>query len=130
MNLKPNNQQLHVFCDFFEKNYILQNCKFPPSTWAEFSNSLIRTANACVSFHSKLNNMFYSLYPNIFQFLEFLKNVQYDIYIKMHSSNQTKKRRATVEKEDYINEIMRQYEDNIITRLEFIEKLAYINLPV
>jgi len=48
----------------------------------------------------------------------------------MRSSNQTQIRRKAVEKEDYIREIMRQYEDKIITRLEFIEKLAYKNLPV
>uniref|UniRef100_A0A2S2NXU0 MULE transposase domain-containing protein n=1 Tax=Schizaphis graminum TaxID=13262 RepID=A0A2S2NXU0_SCHGA len=130
MDIKPNNQQLHDFCNFFEKNYILESCKFPPSIWAEFSNSLMRTTNACESFHSKLNSMFYSSYPNIFQFLEVLKNVQTDVYIKMRSSNQTQIRRKAVEKEDYIREIMRQYENKIITRLEFIEKLAYKNLPV
>jgi hypothetical protein len=63
MTIKPNNQQLNAFCDFFEKNYILQSSKFPPSIWAEFSNSLMRTINACESFHSKLNSMFYSSYP-------------------------------------------------------------------
>ncbi|KAE9521880.1 hypothetical protein AGLY_017687, partial [Aphis glycines] len=129
MDIKPNNQQLHDFCNFFEKNYILESCKFPPSIWAEFSNSLMRTTNACESFHSKLNSIFYPSYPNIFQFLEVLKNVQTDVYIKMRSSNQTQIRRKAVEKEDYIREIMRQYEDKIITRLEFIEKLAYKNLP-
>jgi len=74
--------------------------------------------------------MFYSSYPNIFQFLEFLKNVQTEVYIIMLSSNQTQIRRKAVEEEDYIREIMRQYENEIITRLEFIEKLAYKNLPV
>jgi hypothetical protein len=119
-----------MLCDFFEKNYILQSSKFLPSIWAEFSNSLTRTTNACESFHSKLNSMFYSLYPNIFQFLEVLKNVQTDIYIEMHSSNQTQKRRVTMEKENYIHEIKRQYKDQVLTRLEFVEILAYKNLPV
>lgn len=90
----------------------------------------MRTTNACESFHSKLNSMFYSSYPNIFQFLEVLKNVQTDVYIKMRSFNQTQIRRKAMEKEDYIREFMRQYEDKIITRLEFIEKLAYKILPV
>jgi len=31
ISIKPNNQQLHDFCNCFEKNYILQSCKFPPS---------------------------------------------------------------------------------------------------
>jgi hypothetical protein len=130
MIIKPNNQQLNAFCDCFEKNYILQSSKFPPSIWAKFSNSLMRTTNACKSFHSKLNSMFYFSYPNIFQFLEVLKNVQTDVNIKIRSSNQTQKRRMTVEKENYIHEIMRQYKDQVITRLEFVEILAYKNLPV
>jgi AAA+ ATPase superfamily predicted ATPase len=95
------------FVTFFKKNYILQNNKFPPSICAEFSNSLMRTTNACESFHSKLNSMFYSSYSNIFQFLEVLKNIQIDVYIKRRSSNQTQKRQITVEKENYIHEIMR-----------------------
>lgn len=33
------------------------------------------------------------------------------------------------EKEDYMREIMWQYEDKIITHLEYIEKFAYKNLP-
>jgi hypothetical protein len=74
--------------------------------------------------------MFYSTYPNIFQFLEVLENVKTDIYIKMRSSNQTQKRRVTMEKENYVHEIMRQYRDQVITRLEFVEILAYKNLPV
>lgn len=47
--------------------------------------------------------MFYSAYPNIFQFVEILKNVQTDVYVKIRSSNVTKKRREVLEKEDYIN---------------------------
>lgn len=83
-------------------NYISLESKFQPSIWAEFSNSLIRTTNACESFHSKLNGMFYSSYPNIFQFVEVLKNIQTDIYIKIRSSNLTNKRREDVEKVKFI----------------------------
>jgi hypothetical protein len=74
--------------------------------------------------------MFYSTYPNIFQFVEILKNVQTDVYVKIRTSNVTKKRREVLEKEDYINDIMHQFQNKMLTRLEFIEKLAYKNLPV
>jgi len=62
--------------------------------------------------------------------LEVFKNVQTDIYVKMRCSNLKHKRHKAVEKEDYISDIMIQYEDKIITRLEFVDKLAYKNLPV
>jgi hypothetical protein len=67
---------------------------------------------------------------NIFQFVEILKNVQTDVYVKIRSSNVTKKQREVLEKEDYINDIMHQFQNKMLTPLEFIEKLAYKNLPV
>lgn len=43
----------------------------------------------------------------------------------MCSSNMTQKRHEAIEKEYYISDIMHQYENKIITRLEFVEKSAY-----
>ena len=102
MAIRPNVERVDNFFNYFEKNYILLDSKFQPSIWAEFLNSLMRTTNACESFHSKLNGMFYSSYPNIFQFVEVLKNVQTDIYIKIRSSNLGNKRREDVEKKEFI----------------------------
>lgn len=90
----------------------------------------MRTTNTCESFHSKLNGMFYSSYPNIFQFVEVLKNVQTDIYIKMRSSNLSDKRRKDVEKEEFIKKTMTEFENKNITRLDFVQKLANKNLPM
>jgi len=73
MAIKPNDERVDNFLNYFEKNYILLESKFQPSLWAEFSNSLMRTTNACESFHSKLNSIFYLSYSNIFQFVEILK---------------------------------------------------------
>lgn len=70
MIIKPNDEKVDNFLNYFEKNYISLESKFQPSLWAKFSNSLMRTTNTCESFHSKLNGMFYSSYPNIFQFVE------------------------------------------------------------
>lgn len=89
----------------------------------------MRTTNACESFHSKLNGMFYSSYPNIFQFVEVLKNVQTDFYIKMRSSN-LHKRREDVEKEEFIKKTITEFENKNITRLDLVQKLANINLPI
>lgn len=48
----------------------------------------------------------------------------------MRNANLAQKWRKAVEKEDYIKNIMCQYEVKITTRLEFVQKLAYKNLPV
>jgi hypothetical protein len=44
-----------------------------------------RTMNINEVFHSKFNSMFDSVHPNIFQFIDVLKNVQKYIYIKQRS---------------------------------------------
>ncbi len=67
---------------------------------------------------------------NIFQFVEVLKNVQTDIYIKMRSSNLSNKRREDVEKEEFIKKTMTEFENKNITRLDFVQKLANKNLPM
>jgi hypothetical protein len=38
-----------------------------------------RTTNCCESFHSKFNSCFYSAHPNIFQFMDVLKEVQIEL---------------------------------------------------
>lgn len=54
MALKPNDDRVDNLLNYFEKNYISLDSKFQPSIWTEFSNSLMRTTNACESFHSIL----------------------------------------------------------------------------
>jgi len=68
----------------------------------------MRTIISYESFHTKLNEMFYSSYLNIFRFLEVQKNIQTDIYIKMRSSNLTNKRREGVEKEGCIKNTLKK----------------------
>jgi len=43
------------------------------------------TTNACKSFHSKFNLLFYTSHPSIFQFLEILKQCQTHAKIKIQS---------------------------------------------
>ena len=40
--------------------------------WGDYSASITRTTNACESFHSKLNSMFYAAHPSIFILLDVL----------------------------------------------------------
>lgn len=87
---------------------------FPPSIWAEFSNSTMRTTKVCESFHSKLNSMFYSPSPNIFQLVDVLKQVQCDIYVTMRSSNLSNRRREILEKEKSISLVMTKIKNIIL----------------
>lgn len=50
MEIQPIDDRIHEFCDYFLETYVMAGSLFPPSTWAEFSNSTMRTTNACESF--------------------------------------------------------------------------------
>ena len=129
MTIQPNDDRIHAFCDYFLETYVMADSLFPPSIWAEFSNSTMRTTNVCESFHSKLNSMFYSPSPNIFQLVDVLKQVQCDVYIKMRSSNLSNRRREILEKENSISLVMTEFQNNEINRILYVEKLAYMSLP-
>ena len=68
--------QLEKFCDYLVEN-IGENSPFPPSVWLELSDNKQRTYKACKVLHSKFNSLFYSHHPDIFKFVEILKQVGY-----------------------------------------------------
>jgi len=63
--------------------YLTNDAGFPPQIWAEFLSSTMGTTNNYESFHKKLssNYFFNSSYPNIFNYIDILKNIQSDIYM-------------------------------------------------
>lgn len=129
--LPAEHQAVQQFADYLVDNYISEEADFPPEMWAENSSSLQRTTNACESFHSKFNSLFYNPHPNIFQFLEVLKNIQIDTYIKIRSSSQPKKvyRRALQERQQFVNRKIEQLRQNEISRLEFVKYMSYKFMP-
>lgn len=68
--------------------------------WAEYSSSTLRTTNNCESFYRKLNNLFNSSHPNIFNFIDIKKNIQTDTHVALQS--QGSRNRIVVEKEECI----------------------------
>lgn len=89
--LKPEgNQQLMEFFDYICANY-LDEGHFPTEMWAGTSSTSDHTTNCCEIFHAKFNAEFMSAHPNIFNFMEILKQIQADTYIKLRSKNIRKK---------------------------------------
>jgi len=126
--IQPIDDRIHTFCDYFLETYVLADSLFPPSTWAEFSNSTMQTTNSYESFHSKLNSMIYPPNPSTYQLVDVLKQVQCDIYVKMRSSNLNNRRREILEEEIFISSVMTQFQNNEISRISIVEKLANIVL--
>lgn len=103
VSMLPRNEKVEAFTDYIINTYITPDCDYPPSLWVMYSGSIItRTTNSCEAFHSKLNGIFYSAHPNIYKFIDILKNVQKDTYIKIRSSSHKKKiRREICEKQEF-----------------------------
>uniref|UniRef100_A0A8D8WJP9 MULE domain-containing protein n=2 Tax=Cacopsylla melanoneura TaxID=428564 RepID=A0A8D8WJP9_9HEMI len=116
-----------TFTDYVFDNYINTDCKFPPTLWAEFSSSICRTTNACESYHSKLNSMFYHSHPNIYLFLEAVQEIQTGNYIKIntaHTQRKVRRAKASVEKEYSIAQEMKRFTNGEIDRLTYVKSLS------
>jgi hypothetical protein len=77
-------------------SYIKNDADIPPEIWSEYLSSTLRTTNNYESFHRKLNSSFNSSRPNIYNFIDILKNIQIDTYIALQS--QGSRNRITIEK--------------------------------
>jgi hypothetical protein len=80
ISILSEDEKVQQFSDYILNTYIKPICDFPFSVWAMYSRSIIRTTNSCKDFYFKFNSMFYSAHPNIFQFIDVLKNVQKETY--------------------------------------------------
>lgn len=89
------------FIEYILKTYITTDASFPLNLWAEFATTTNRTTNSYETFHSKLNNLFIASHPNIYNFIDVLKNIQSETYIKIQNNRQRKSRQI-IEKENYI----------------------------
>ena len=80
----PSDDKVQQYCDYLSENYIFSFSLFPPKLWS--SND---TTNACEPFHSRFNSSFYHHHPNLHLFVNILKDVQTETYIKIRSSHTT-----------------------------------------
>ncbi|XP_064483053.1 uncharacterized protein LOC135395896 [Ornithodoros turicata] len=68
----PREEKLRLFMDYLVDEYIKDGSRFPPEMWAEMTDNMQNTTNACESFHSRFNGCFYSPHPDVFRFLSVL----------------------------------------------------------
>ena len=126
MSVIPTNQKLIKFADYLTDNYIDEYSLFPPSIWASATETE-RTTNACESFHSKFNSYFYNAHPNIFLFIDVLKNIQIDTYVKMNSVKTPHeiKNKLYLRKKLFFKDKITLYNSKTITKFEFVKLVSY-----
>ncbi|KAF0756715.1 Uncharacterized protein FWK35_00015087 [Aphis craccivora] len=100
MTIQLQDARVLEFIDYILDSYIKNDADFPPEIWSEYLSSTLRTTNNCKSFHRKLNRSFNSSHPNIYNFIDDLKNIQIYTYIALRS--QGSRNRLTIENEGYI----------------------------
>lgn len=128
----PNDKRFIEFLDYLTETYISEEATFPPEVWAEMSSRPTRTTNACESFHAKFNASFYSPHPNIFIFLENIKNCQTETKLTLNSAaKRPKKVSAQMKKKiDFIDSKIHQLQAGEISISSYTAAVAYKNLPV
>ena len=124
----PQDPRVVKYADYLVDTYISEESLFPPIIWAEHSSTITRTTNACESFHSNFNNsIYYAEHPNLFVFVEKLKEFQTDTYIKIQSLQKpiqihdmkVKKRQK------FIESMIIKYQNKEINRLHFMKCLSF-----
>lgn len=85
------------------------------------------TTNACESFHSHFNSSFYSTHPNIFIFIEKLKEIKIETYIKINSIKEPFKYQnsTTKNKPEKLETIINQYKNGEISINRYVSKISY-----
>lgn len=123
----PKDNRVEKFADYLVDNYISHDSLFPPEIWAENSECITRTTNACESFHRNFNDSMYSTHPNLFVFLEKIKEFQIDTYIKIQSVHLTPKiyNRQVKNKQKFIKHMIERYNHNQISRMHFLKCVSF-----
>ena len=83
----PEDSRVHKFLDNVVKACISEDSTYPPSVWTSCGADEKRTTNCSESFHSHFGAQFCSSHPDIFDFLEQLKNEQSKVVLKIKASS-------------------------------------------
>lgn len=115
------------YADYLVNNYIEASSRFPPTLWASTDLSSERTTNGCEAFHSTLGGMFCSTHPNVFVFINALKDVQTTSYVTMNTKTVRQSSNPKfVKRQKYLNDIQSQFFTKKITMLQYIKKISYV----
>ncbi|KAL8571163.1 hypothetical protein ACOMHN_010624 [Nucella lapillus] len=129
----PGDPRCQTFADYILNNYVSEEAAFQPEIWAEPDVNSIRTTNACESFHRHFGDQFYHTHPNVFEFMQKLKEVQTYSYVKMNTITAggalAPVRRERREKLQQLATIKTRFTDSEISRKEFLKQMACKNLP-
>lgn len=120
-------ERVKKFTDYITNIYIGEEALFPPILWASPTAESERTTNGCESFHHRLKSHFISSHPDIYAFVETLKNIHIDIYAWKNSLQESKRitNMKYKKRKELIMELLQNYKDKKISRDHFLKCVAY-----
>lgn len=131
MSSKPLDDRVDKYVDYLVDNYIDdENAKFPPHIWAnmEPENTIFKTTNACESYHAKFGGLFYNQHPSIYIFVEAVKQVQLETYVKIQSLHLCKKIKDKFVKQKLktIVSITSKLRNREISRIDYLKCIKHL----
>lgn len=124
----PQDKRIEAFTDYLLLNYISPHSQFPPIIWASNDVAKLRTTNCCENFHSKLNTMFSSAHPNIFNLIQRLGEMQKHTLIKINGIQKNeppRQRHRHIEKKRRLENNTKDLNSGIITPIQFVRRMSY-----
>jgi len=89
-------------------------------------NNAKRTNNGTESFHSHYNGQFYARHPNIFFFLDVIRNIQSTTYVKLRSlDTQALVRRSEADKVKFSTDQFEKYITGTVSRASYVCSMGY-----
>ena len=126
----PSSDASETFADYVLENYIENYFRSPPpSFWAESASESKRTTNGPEAFHRSFNASFYFYHPNIFAFLDVLRDIQTKTYIKLRS-REIKERNSERQRIEYLKEQFGKWCTREFGHTEFLKSVAFRYRPV
>ena len=118
-------KELAKFMKYLEKNYMMPNSKFPPQVWAGVGHTRLKsTTNGCENFHRHLGSFFDQYHPDIYTFLENLRQ------LNMVSEIKSRSQKTLPPEDDHIKVLWKEVESEHMTTSEFIAFVSQCHQPV
>lgn len=121
---------LSLFFDYTSKTWLDNSAIFPKNIWNHYQNFNVRTTNHLEGWHNALNREFGKAHPNIYEFINGIKNQQANFeasIILMDNGNKGPRRKNKyVRINNQIETFTKRYNNGEMPTLEFLDSVGWL----
>ncbi|GFR65073.1 gamma-tubulin complex component [Elysia marginata] len=126
----PDDERISQFSDYLLRSFITMDSCFPPIMWTFSPEDSKRTTNGCESFHRHFGDQFISPHPNIFDWLEKIKEEQTKIALKIKAAMKPRKQATNEEAESRKRQKIYVYKSGELTQYDFFKNSGTCDLYI